>query len=108
MPPMSRTVPPTRKADAISVRSIKVSTEMNAYLTAWPHTAQVAQLRRTVTVRSTGKTSREVVYLLTTLPPELASPQRLLELVRGHWGIENALHYVRDVICASRWKAPKR
>jgi predicted transposase YbfD/YdcC len=50
-----------------------------------------------VTVRSTGKTSREVVYLLTTLPPELASPQRLLELVRGHWGIENSLHYVRAV-----------
>ncbi len=76
----------------IEVRSIKVSTEMNAYLTDWPHVAQVAQLRRTVTVRCSGKTSQEVVYLLTTL-----SPARLLELVRGHWCIENSLHYVRDV-----------
>lgn len=35
--------------------------------------------------------------MLSTLPPELAFPERLLELVRGHWGIENSLHYVRDV-----------
>jgi predicted transposase YbfD/YdcC len=81
----------------IEVRSIQVSSEMNAYLSRWPHTAQVAQLTRTVTVRSTGKTSREVVYLITTLSPQLASPLRLLQLVRGHWCIENSLHYVRDV-----------
>jgi predicted transposase YbfD/YdcC len=81
----------------IEVRSIKVSTEMNAYLTQWPGVSQVAQLTRTVTVRRTGKTSLEVVYLLTTLSPERACPQRLLALVRGHWSIENSLHSVRDV-----------
>ena len=48
---------------------------MNAYLIAWLYTAQVAQLTRTVTVRSKGKTSREVVYLPTTLSPQLASPK---------------------------------
>ena len=58
---------------------------------------QVAQLSRTVTVRRTGKITEEVVYLLTDLTPALASPGRLLELNRGHWGIENRLHYVRDV-----------
>jgi len=58
---------------------------------------QVAQLTRTVTVRRTGKITEEVVYLLTDLTPALASPGRLLELNRGHWGIENRLHYVRDV-----------
>jgi hypothetical protein len=31
------------------------------------------------------------------LPPHLASPQPLLELVRGHGCIEHSLHYVRDV-----------
>ncbi len=78
------------------VRTIKVSTEMNAYLApCWPYVAQVAQLTRTVT--KVGKTTTEVVYLITTLSPPKASPQRLLELVRGHWGIENRLHYVRDV-----------
>jgi predicted transposase YbfD/YdcC len=81
----------------IELRSIKVSTAMNAYLSDWPHLAQVAQLTRTVTVRRTNKTTEEVVYLITDLDPTAASPGRLLTLVRGHWSIENSLHYVRDV-----------
>jgi hypothetical protein len=40
--------------------------------------------------------SREVVYGPTSLTPERASPERLLELSRRHWIIENGLHYVRD------------
>jgi len=81
----------------IEKRSIRVSTEMNSYLTDWPLIEQVAELTRTVTVRKTGKTSHEVVYLITPMTPLEASPQRLLELVRGHWSIENSSHYVRDV-----------
>ena len=82
----------------MEVRSIKVSTALNDYLAVtWPHIAQVAQLTRTVTVRRTHKTTQEIVYLITTLSTILASPSRLLTLVRGHWCIENALHYVRDV-----------
>jgi len=72
----------------IEVRSIKVSAALNGYLsTTWPHIAQVAQLTRTVTVRRTHTTTQEVVYLITTLSPRLASPVRLLTLVRGHWCI---------------------
>ncbi len=82
----------------IEKRSIRVSTEMNAYLKDWPLVEQVAELTRTVTVRKTGKTSQEVVYLITTLSPAEANPRRLLALVRGHWSIENSSHYVRDVI----------
>jgi len=85
-----------RRRGRTEVRTIKVSTEMNTYLAlCWPYVAQVAQLTRTVT--KAGKTTIEVVYLITTLPPTKASPERLLELVRGHWSIENRLHYVRDV-----------
>ena len=46
----------------------------------WPGVAQVAQLTRTVTTKKTGKTTIEVVYIITTLSREQASPQRLLEL----------------------------
>jgi len=81
----------------IEKRSIRVSTEMNAYPKEWPLVQQVAELTRTVTVRTTGKTSQEVVYLITPLTPAEANPQRLLALVRGHWSIENSSHYVRDV-----------
>jgi predicted transposase YbfD/YdcC len=81
----------------IERRCIRVSTEMNAYLKDWPLVEHVAELRRTVTVRKTGITSQEVVYLITPLTPAEAGPRRLLDLVRGHWGIENSSHYVRDV-----------
>jgi predicted transposase YbfD/YdcC len=85
-----------RRRGRIEVRTIKVSTEMNAYLApCWPFVAQVAQLTRTVT--RAGKTTTEVVYLITTLSSSQASPERLLDLSRGHWSIENRSHYVRDV-----------
>ena len=80
------------------VRSIKLTTDLNDYLQQdWPGVLQVAQLSRTVTVKKTGETSTEVVYLITTLSQPQATPLRLLELVRGHWWIENRSHYVRDV-----------
>ena len=85
-----------RRRGRLEVRTIKVSTEMNAYLApTWPFVAQVAQLTRTVT--KAGTTTTEVVYLITTLSASKASPQRLLDLNRGHWSFENRSHYVRDV-----------
>ena len=47
-----------------------------------------------------GKTTVEVVHGITSLSPQRADAQRLLELTRGHWGIENGLHYRRDVTMA--------
>jgi predicted transposase YbfD/YdcC len=44
-----------------------------------------------------GKTTVEVVHGITSLSPKRADARRLLELTRGHWGIENGLHYRRDV-----------
>ena len=55
--------------------------------------AQVAQLRRTVT--RNGKKTVEVVYLITS--DRNAGPAALAAWVRGHWHIENKLHWVRDV-----------
>ncbi len=55
--------------------------------------AQVAQLRRTVTKK--GKKTVEVVYLITS--DRDAGPAVLAAWARGHWHIENKLHWVRDV-----------
>ena len=52
---------------------------------------------RTVTHCKSGKTHRETVYGVTSLRPEQADARQIGELVRGHWEIENRLHWVRDV-----------
>jgi predicted transposase YbfD/YdcC len=60
----------------------------------WPGCAQVYRLTR---VRKSGaKVETEVVLGITSLPRERADAGRLLDLTRGHWGIENGLHGVRD------------
>jgi hypothetical protein len=69
--------------------------------TPWPQVHQICRLERhRIPVRRgvpTGNASVEVSYYITSLPPERADAARLLTLIRGHWGIENRLHYVRDV-----------
>jgi hypothetical protein len=55
------------------------------------------RIRRTVTTSKTGVTRTEEVYAITRLPPERGQPADLLAANRGHWGIENRLHWVRDV-----------
>ena len=55
--------------------------------------AQVAQVRRPVTKK--GKKTVEVVYLITS--DRSAGPATLAAWIRGHWHIENKLHWVRDV-----------
>ncbi|PFG32397.1 IS4 family transposase [Sanguibacter antarcticus] len=67
-------------------------------LPGWPEftgIAQVAQLRRTVT--RAGKKTIEVVYLITSATHQDAPPDVLAAWIQGHWGIENRLHWVRDV-----------
>lgn len=61
----------------------------------FPAATQVAQLRRTVTVKATKTV--EVVYLITSANHTTAPPHRLAAWVQGHWSIENRLHWVRDV-----------
>jgi len=61
----------------------------------FPGARQVLQLRRTVTRQ--GKRSVEIVYLICSRPMTQAPPQTVASWVRGHWAIEDRLHYVRDL-----------
>ena len=45
----------------------------------------------------TQTTRCETVYLVTSMANEQSDAARLLSLNRGHWAIENRLHYVRDL-----------
>jgi predicted transposase YbfD/YdcC len=41
-------------------------------------------------------TGLETRYFITSLGADEASPKRLMGLVRGHWGVENGLHFIKD------------
>jgi predicted transposase YbfD/YdcC len=63
----------------------------------WPYLQQVFKVERRSVTTTTGETSSEIAYGVTSLTAAVASPTHLLRLNRGHWGIENGLHYRRDV-----------
>ncbi len=62
----------------------------------FPHAEQFFTIERQ-TECSNGEKRHETVHGISSLTAEQASAQRLLELNRGHWEIENRVHYVRDV-----------
>jgi predicted transposase YbfD/YdcC len=61
----------------------------------WAGLKQGFELTRERTIQ--GVTTQETVYGISSLSVEQADARRLLALTRGHWGIENGLHYKRDV-----------
>lgn len=80
----------------IDKRMLTVSSLLQNY-SDWPHLAQVFQVVRRVTNPHTAVTTEETRYGVTSLHRKQVTPTRLLQIVRAHWGIENRLHYRRDV-----------
>ena len=114
--PRQRVVVGDRHGDREERRTLECSTEVVAYLAqaerldaevgeagtiaGWSGLAQVCCIHREVEYVSgskAGTTREEWAYALTSLPPGQADAARLERLWRGHWQIENGLHYVRDV-----------
>ena len=63
----------------------------------WPGLQQVFKLERKVTYLTKGVVTVETVYGITSLSPERGPASQLLEWTQNYWGIENGLHYRRDV-----------
>ena len=76
-------------------RRLRSSPRLREYLD-WPGVEQVCVPERVR--RAGGAEQRETVFAITSLTPGQAPASRLLELARGHWGIENELHWVKDVV----------
>jgi predicted transposase YbfD/YdcC len=66
----------------------------------FPHAAQAFLVERYVTDLDDNPTSAVAVLGLTSRPAERTDPEQIATALRGHWGIENGLHYVRDVTFA--------
>jgi predicted transposase YbfD/YdcC len=65
----------------------------------FPHAAQVLQVTRKARELHSRRWRTRIVYAVTSLTAAQASPARLADWIRGHWGIE-ALHHIRDTTFA--------
>jgi Transposase DDE domain len=80
----------------VEIRRLQVTTVAGL---DFPHATQAIRLTRRVRP-PTGRRWRTVtVYAVTSLTAAQASPARLADWIRGHWGIE-ALHHIRDTTFA--------
>ena len=64
---------------------------------AFPHAAQAIQVTRRSRRLNGRKWRTETSYAITSLATGQAKPAQLAGWIRGHWTIENKLHWVRDV-----------
>jgi predicted transposase YbfD/YdcC len=82
----------------VELRTLKAVT---VHHFGFPHAAQVLQVtRKTRGLHNTRRWRTVTVYAITSLTFAQASPARLADYLRGHWSIENGLHYLRDTTFA--------
>ncbi len=91
----------------LEVRTLAASADLKTSL-AWPGAEQVFRVERTFTRLSDGQRMHDVSLGITGLPPAEADAPRSLALVRGHWRIENQLHYRRDATLREDWSRVRR
>jgi predicted transposase YbfD/YdcC len=64
-------------------------------LAAWAGLLSLVLVIRVVTCKATGVVSTEVAHFISSLRP---NARRIGGAIRGHWSIENGLHWVLDVV----------
>jgi predicted transposase YbfD/YdcC len=79
----------------VEKRTVKAVTVTTGIL--FPHARQAIQITRKTRRLDATKWTTEVAYAVTSLAAEQTTPNQLATWVRGHWHIENRLHWVRDV-----------
>lgn len=78
----------------LETRKIWTTTELNPYLN-FPHVQQAYVIEQEFIDKKTGEYTHDLVYGITSRPPEEANAQRLLTIKRGHWNIES-FHNIID------------
>ena len=95
------TITTTRRIDLhgsrIEVRALAASSALTAEYCGWPGLQQVFRIERHRIDKRTGERTIKVHFGISSLSAERADAKRLAAINRGHWGIENDLHWVRDV-----------
>lgn len=85
-----------KQSGRIETRRLTAMPDEHSYL-QWPGLNTVFKLERQVWRPQKGDEWSQVVFGITSLPFTRQLAQNLLAWTRHHWGIENKLHYRRDV-----------
>lgn len=76
-------------------RRIWTTPDLKDYLN-FPNIEQAFKIERIFRDKKTGKVSTETVYGITSRPEDEANAEKIMNIVRGHWSIENSCHYILD------------
>jgi hypothetical protein len=81
----------------VETRILSASADLKGYVD-WPGVEQGLRLERRVYFPATGHTTAEIEYGVLSLSPDQINLSTVLTRWRGHWSIENKLHWSRDVV----------
>ncbi|MEK1266892.1 ISAs1 family transposase, partial [Mycobacterium ulcerans] len=85
----------------VKTRTLQIITTARGI--GFPYAKQIIRITRERLITATDQRSVEVVYAICSLPFEHARPTAIMTWMRQHcgigqhWGIENSLHWIRDV-----------
>ena len=92
-PPTSRYIATERTRNRVTTRTVQVFHDLTGISHEWIGLKSLIKVERTGT--RGGKPYHQTAYYISSL---LRDAVVFAEGIRGHWGIENRLHWVKDVV----------
>ncbi len=91
--PVSRHIETEKTRNQFTTRTVEVFDDLTAINCQWTGIKSLIRVERVGT--RTGKAYRQVVCYISSI---VATAKEFAHGIRGHWGIENRLHWVKDVV----------
>ncbi len=91
--PISVDISTERRSDRVTTRTVSVFDDLTDISSEWVGLARLVKVERTGT--RAGKPYEQIAYYISSLSLHAA---QFAQGIRGHWGIENRLHWVKDVV----------
>ena len=91
--PISVDISTERRSDRITTRTVSVFDDLSNISSEWVGLTCLVKVERTGT--RAGKPYEQIAYYISSLS---LHARKFAQGIRGHWGIENRLHWVKDVV----------
>jgi predicted transposase YbfD/YdcC len=91
--PISVDITTERRSGRVTTRTVSVFDELTGINCEWVGLARLVKVERTGT--RAGQPYEQIAYYISSLNLHAA---QFAQGIRGHWGIENRLHWVKDVV----------